>query len=108
MSIPTTYSGAEWTGSYGIRDVAARSKFGGGARTVAIVYEPELMRGLPVARDAGSAMNALAGPSRLRYYKVPGQDLPELAKLIAERPVAKGNPRSAPPEAVLTLLDEMW
>jgi alcohol dehydrogenase class IV len=51
---------------------------------------------------------ALAGPSRLRDYEVPTQDLPELAQVIAERPPAKANPRPAPPDAVLELLEEMW
>jgi hypothetical protein len=32
----------------------------------------------------------------------------ELAQGIAERPAAKANPRPAPPEAVLELLEEMW
>jgi maleylacetate reductase len=236
LCIPTTYSGAEWTAGYGIRDAPARTKTGGtGARTVAIVYEPEFTLSLPVRESAGSAMNslahcaealytvdrtaatdsaavagaplisrwlpvvagpghdldlearrhllegamhagtalragvglghaiaqelgaryglphgtmnavslpptlrfnsiaaagelarfgeaigsadpvarvselaALAGPSRLRDYEVPRQDLLELAQLIAERPAAKGNPRPATPEAVLALLGEMW
>ena len=36
---------------------------------------------------------ALAGPSRLRDYQVPRQDLPELAQGIAAHPAAKANPR---------------
>ena len=32
VSVPTTYSGAEWTSFYGVRDAAARVKAGGGGR----------------------------------------------------------------------------
>jgi len=61
VSIPTTYSGAEWTAGFGMRDSQARTKAGGGgARTVAIVYDPSLTLGLPAGESAGSAMNALA------------------------------------------------
>ena len=234
VSIPTTYSGAEWTSGYGMRDLSIPTKLGGGGgRTVAIVYEPELTLDLPGRESAGTAMNALAhcaealyttgraaetdaealagaplisrwlpvvvgnghdlqarrgllegamhagaalragmglghaiaqelggryglphgtmnavslpaalrfnsivaaselarfgeaigrgdpvarvselaalaGPSRLRDYKVPREDLPELARAIAERPAAKANPRPAAPDAVLELLEEMW
>lgn len=59
-SVPTTYSGAEWTTGYGSRDPETRTKSGkGGARTVGIVYEPALTLGLPVAESVGTALNAL-------------------------------------------------
>ena len=234
VSIPTTYSGAEWTSGFGMRNASARTKVGGGgARPVGIVYEPELTLDLPARESAGTAMNALAhcaealyttgrteetdtnallgaplisqwlpvvlangrdlqarrgllwgamhagaalragvglghgiaqalgaryglphgtmnavslpaalrfnstaaagelarfgeaidhrdpvarvselaalaGPSRLRNYEMPTEDLPELAHAIAERPPAKANPRPAPPDAVLELLEEIW
>jgi maleylacetate reductase len=234
VSIPTTYSGAEWTSAYATRDPSTRTKLGGGgARTVAIVYEPQLTLDLPARESAGTAMNALAhcaealyttgrtdetdtnallgaplisqwlpgviangcdlqarrgllwgamhagaalragvglghgiaqvlgsryglphgtmnaislpsalrfnstaaaaelarfgkaiahqdpiarvselaalaGPSRLRDYAVPRDDLAELAQAIAQRPAAKSNPRPAPPDAVLELLEEIW
>jgi maleylacetate reductase len=234
VSIPTTYSGAEWTSGFGMRDPSTRRKLGGGgARTVAIVYDPELTLDLPAPESAGTAMNALAhcaealyargrteetdaeamagaplisrwlpvvvedghdlearsgllegamhagaalragmglghamaqalggryglphgtmnavslpaalrfnsvaaadalarfgaaigsadpvgrvselaalaGPPRLRDYEVPREDLPELAQAIAERPPAQANPRLAPAEAVLELLEELW
>jgi len=63
-------------------------------------------RGDPVARV--SELAALAGPSRLSEYEVPREDLPELAQAIAQRPPAKANPRPAPPDGVLELLEEMW
>ena len=234
VSIPTTYSGAEWTSGYGLRDRSARRKFGGGgARTAAIVYEVELTLGLPARESAGTAMNALAhcaealytagrsketdaealagaplisrwlpvvagnghdhearrcllegamhagaallagaalghaiaqalggryglphgtmnavslpaalrfnsiaaagelarfgeaigradpvarvselaalaGPSRLRDYEVPREDLPGLSQAIAALSAAKANPGPARPDAVLELLKEMW
>jgi len=68
VSIPTTYSGAEWTSHYGLRDRQARRKSGGwGARMAAIIYAPELMLGLPVRGSAGSAMNALAHCAEALY-----------------------------------------
>jgi maleylacetate reductase len=61
VSIPITYSGAEWTSGYAMRDPSTRRKLGGsGARPVAIVYEPELTLDLPAPESAGTAMNALA------------------------------------------------
>jgi maleylacetate reductase len=234
VSIPTTYSGAEWTQGFGMRDRQAGIKRGGGgARTMAIVYEPALTLDLPAGESAGSSMNALAhcaealyaagrseetdrealagarlisdwlpavierpgdvdarrrllegamhagaalragmglghamaqalggryglahgtmnavclppalrynqeaaedaiarlgaalgrddpiarvgelgalaGPSRLRDYDVPRDELPALAEAIAERPPAKANPRPAPAGAVRELLEEIW
>jgi maleylacetate reductase len=61
VSIPTTYSGAEWTQAFGMRDREAGIKRGGGgARTVAIVYDTSLTLDLPPRESAGTAMNALA------------------------------------------------
>jgi len=68
VSIPTTYSGAEWTQGFGMRDREAGVKRGGGgAHTVAIVYDPNLTLGLPAAESAGSAMNALAHCAEALY-----------------------------------------
>ena len=68
VSIPTTYSGAEWTEGFGMRDPAAGVKRGGGgARTVAIVYDPSLTLGLPPQESAGTAMNALAHCAEALY-----------------------------------------
>ncbi len=234
VSIPTTYSGAEWTGGFGMRDPETRTKGrGAGAKTAGIVYEPSLTLELPAGESAGSAMNALAhcaealytpgrgdesdehalagapvistwlpavvahgddlearrrllegamhagaalragmgvghaiaqalggcyglshgamnalslppalrfncevaaepierfgaaidhgdpiervselaalaGPARLRDYDVPRDDLEALGQAIAERPPAKANPRPAPAEAIVKLLEEMW
>ena len=44
VSVPTTYSGAEWTPSFGIRDHGKLMRGGGsGANLAGIVYEPKLM-----------------------------------------------------------------
>jgi len=235
VSIPTTYSGAEWTDGFGMRDREAGIKRrGGGAHTVAIVYDHALTLALPAAPTAGTSMNALAhcaealytagrseetdahavqgaeliseslpavmedpadeearrrllkgamhagaalragmglghamaqalggryglqhgtmnavtlppalrynrdaaadgiarlgeamnheddpigrvaelatlaGSPRLRDYDVPREDLRALSEAIAERGPARNNPRPAPPEAVLTVLEEIW
>lgn len=60
VSIPTTYSGAEWSTGYGSRDPVRRIKDGGGgARTLGILYEPLLTLDLPLGESAGTALNAL-------------------------------------------------
>ena len=55
-----------------------------------------------------SELGALAGPTRLHEYGVPRDDLPSLSDAIAERAPAQANPRPAPPEAILELLEEIW
>jgi alcohol dehydrogenase class IV len=61
VSIPTTYSGAEWTRFFGSREPDTGIKKGGmGAHTEAIVYDAALTLGLPRETSAGTAMNALA------------------------------------------------
>jgi len=68
VSIPTTYSGAEWTPFFGVRDAEAGTKAGGmGANVVGIVYEPSLTLGLPAAQTAGTALNALAHCAEALY-----------------------------------------
>jgi maleylacetate reductase len=70
VSVPTTYSGAEWTPSFGIRDSGRHMKGGGsGASLAGIVYEPELTVGLPRASTVGTAMNALAHTAEALYVK---------------------------------------
>jgi alcohol dehydrogenase class IV len=72
VSIPTTYSGAEWTPGFGMRDVARGIKSGGtGANMVAIVYEPRLTLDLPRGESGGTALNALAHCAEALY--VPGR-----------------------------------
>jgi maleylacetate reductase len=70
VSVPTTYSGAEWTPGFGIRDEERRVKAGGGgAHLAGIVYEPELTLGLPREETVGTAMNALAHCAEALYVE---------------------------------------
>jgi maleylacetate reductase len=70
VSLPTTYSGAEWTPTFGIRDEDQRAKGGGGGAAVeGIVYEPELTLGLPAGETAGTALNALAHCAEALYVR---------------------------------------
>jgi maleylacetate reductase len=69
-SVPTTYSGAEWTPGFGIRDEARGIKGGGGGgRVEGIVYEPELTLTLPIGETVGTAMNALAHCAEALYVE---------------------------------------
>jgi maleylacetate reductase len=75
VSIPTTYSGAEWTPSFGVRDEESRVKGGGGgARVEGIVYEPQLTLGLPPGETAGTALNALAHCAEALYVAGRNED----------------------------------
>jgi len=70
VSIPTTYSGAEWTSFYGVRDPDRRMRGGGaGALPVGIVYEPRLSLDLPRAETVGTALNALAHCAEALYVR---------------------------------------
>lgn len=98
VSVPTTYSGAEWTPSFGIRDQDRRMRGGGsGANLAGIVYEPELTLGLPNEVTVGTSLNALAHAAEALYVKGrnPEGDREALAgaalisewlPLVAERP----------------------
>jgi maleylacetate reductase len=68
VSVPTTYSGAEWTSFFGVRDPDRLMRGGGsGANLHAIVYEPELTLGLPVPETVGTSLNALAHAAEALY-----------------------------------------
>ena len=70
VSVPTTYSGAEWTTFFGVRDPDRRMRGGGaGAQLHAIVYEPELTLDLPRAETVGTALNALAHAAEALYVE---------------------------------------
>jgi maleylacetate reductase len=70
VAVPTTYSGAEWTRYFGMRDEALCVKTGGtGANVAAIVYEPKLTLGLPHDESGGTAMNALAHCAEALYVE---------------------------------------
>jgi maleylacetate reductase len=89
VSIPTTYSGAEWTTFYGVRDPGRRLRGGGaGARSTGIVYEPHLTLTLPRAETVGTALNALAHCAEALYVEArtpeSDRDALEGARLIGE------------------------
>lgn len=68
VSVPTTYSGAEWTTFFGVRGPDRRMKGGGvGAHLGGIVYEPELTLGLSREQSGGTALNALAHSAEALY-----------------------------------------
>lgn len=63
VAVPTTYSGAELTGFFGMTDEAARSKTGAGGPTIvpiAAVYDPDITRSTPARVSAETGMNCLA------------------------------------------------
>ena len=68
VSVPTTYSGAEWTTMYGIRDPERKMRgHGTGARPTAIVYDARLTVDLPRETTVGTALNALAHCAEALY-----------------------------------------
>jgi maleylacetate reductase len=68
VSVPTTYSGAEWTEFFGVRDPGRRMQGGGaGAHLAGIVYEPRLTLDLPPDQSGGTALNALAHCAEALY-----------------------------------------
>jgi maleylacetate reductase len=70
VSVPTTYSGAEWTPSFGVRSPDRRIVGGGtGANLAAIVYEVGLTLDLPKAETVGTALNALAHCAEALYVE---------------------------------------
>jgi maleylacetate reductase len=68
VSVPTTYSGAEWATGFGIRDSSRRIVGGGGgARLAGIVYEVGFTLELPRDLTVGTALNALAHCAEALY-----------------------------------------
>jgi alcohol dehydrogenase class IV len=60
----------------------------------------------PIARV--EELSGLVGPTRLREYDVPRDELSELAEATAQRPAAQGNPRPASPADILGLFEAAW
>ncbi len=70
VSVPTTYSGAEWTPMFGIRDEGRRMRGGGsGAHLAGIVYDVGLTLGLPLAESGGTALNGLDHCAEALYVR---------------------------------------
>jgi len=68
VSVPTTYSGAEWTTFFGIRDRDRRMRGGGrGAHPVGILYDVWFTIELPRDVTGGTALNALAHACEALY-----------------------------------------
>ena len=68
VSVPTTYSGAEWTTYFGVRDPDRKMRGGGaGAHPAGIVYDVDLTLDLPRETTVGTAMNALAHCAEALY-----------------------------------------
>jgi maleylacetate reductase len=89
VAVPTTYSGAEWTDFFGMRDPERGVKAGGsGQAPVAVLYEPRLTLDLPRAESGGTALNALAHSAEALYVtgrNAEGdQHAEEGARLIAQ------------------------
>jgi maleylacetate reductase len=85
VSVPTTYSGAEWTPSFGVRDPDRRMRGGGsGAHLAAIVYEPELTLDLPREVTVGTALNALAHAAEALYHPARSRESDRIAHEAAE------------------------
>ena len=85
VSVPTTYSGSEWTPFFGVRDPDKRMRGGGsGARLAGIVYEPELTLDLPHEDTAGTALNALAHSAEALYHPARSEESDRAAAEGAE------------------------
>jgi maleylacetate reductase len=70
VSVPTTYSGAEWTTGFGIRTPDRRIVGGGrGAHLGGIVYDVDLTLDLPRGATVGTALNALAHCAEALYAR---------------------------------------
>lgn len=93
VSVPTTYSGAEWTSFYGIRDPERKMRGGGaGAHLGGVVYEPELTLSLPRAETVGTALNALAHSAEALYVEGHNSEADEHA-LTGARLIGEWLPR---------------
>jgi maleylacetate reductase len=93
VSVPTTYSGSEWTQYFGVRDADRRMRGGGGgAHNEAIVYDVELTLGMPRSVSGGTALNALAHACEALYVK--GRDpAADPVALDAARLISEALPR---------------
>jgi maleylacetate reductase len=74
IAVPTTYAGAEWTAGFGMLLAPGRKAGGRDERAapVAVVYDPVLTVGLPLADTVGTAMNALAHCAEAHYHPATG------------------------------------
>jgi maleylacetate reductase len=95
VSVPTTYSGAEWAPGFGIRDRDRRMQGSGvGANLAGILYEPELTLELPLAVSVGTALNALAHCAEALYVRGRNTEADRYA-LAGARAIGASLPRVA-------------
>jgi maleylacetate reductase len=95
VSVPTTYSGAEWTSFFGIRGRDRRAQGSGvGANLAGILYEPELTLELPLAESVGTALNALAHCAEALYVRGRNTEADRYA-LAGARAIGASLPRVA-------------
>ena len=107
VSVPTTYSGAEWTPTFGIRDRERRMQGGGGGATLAaIVYDVDLTLDLPRDLSVGTALNALAHCAEALYVKGRSDDADAYA-LDGARKINRALPRVAADGADLAARSEL-
>jgi alcohol dehydrogenase class IV len=95
VAIPTTYSGAELTGHFGMTDEAARSKTGAGGPTItpiAAVYDPDITRSTPPRVSAETGMNCLAHGIEAAWSPYRSPEAEGIAMMCIER-VADALPR---------------
>jgi maleylacetate reductase len=93
VSVPTTYSGSEWTAYFGVRDPDRRMRGGGaGAHPTGIVYEADLTLDLPRAETVGTALNALAHCAEALYVRAHNDEADRHA-LAGARLIAEHLPR---------------
>lgn len=93
VAVPTTYAGSEMTPIYGLTEGAAK-RTGRDLRVLprAVIYDPELTSGLPVALSVTSGLNAIAHAAEGLY----ACDSNPVLNLMAEegiRALAAGLPR---------------
>ena len=85
VSVPTTYSGSEWTTFFGVRDPDRRMRGGGaGAQLAGILYDPQLTLELPLEPTVGTALNALAHSAEALYHPARDETSDRLAAEGAE------------------------
>jgi maleylacetate reductase len=91
VAIPTTYSGAELTPFFGMTDIAARRKTGGGGPTtapLAAIYDPVLTLDMPPRLSAETGMNALAHGVEAAYSAARSPEAEVLALACVQKVAA--------------------